>query len=216
VERTIVGFMGCFAAVNSLRLARHIVRSEPDAVVLVINVELSSLHLQEEAELEKLLSFLLFGDGCSASLVSARPEGLELGVFRAAVIPETSDMITWHIGDTGFLMHLSGAVPGRIRRFLRNDAAELFGNDGSASVAHWAVHAGGRSVLDAVQQGLELGPRALDHSRAVLRGYGNMSSATLPFVLERIIRQRPDDGDGVAMAFGPGLSVESFRFRPAA
>jgi len=216
VERTIVGFMGCFAAVNSLRLARHIVRSEPDAVVLVVNVELSSLHLQEDAELEKLLSFMLFGDGCSASLVSARPEGLELGAFRAAVIPETSDMITWHVGDTGFLMHLSGAVPGRIRRFLLRGAADLFGNGDPAAVAHWAVHAGGRSILDAVQSGLSLAPRALDHSRAVLRSYGNMSSATLPFVLDRIIRARPRDGDGVAMAFGPGLSVESFRFRPAA
>jgi len=214
VERTIVGFMGCFAAVNSLRLARHIVRSEPDSIVLVVNVELSSLHLQEVWEIERMLSFLLFGDGCSASLISATPEGLELGPFRAAVIPETSDMITWHIGDTGFLMHLSGAVPGRIRRFLLRGADGLFGNGQPASVAHWAVHAGGRSILDAVQSGLSLAPGALDHSRAVLRGYGNMSSATLPFVLDRIIREGPSEGEGVAMAFGPGLSVESFRFRP--
>jgi alpha-pyrone synthase len=112
VERTIIGFMGCFAAVNALKLARHIVRSEPDAKVLVVNLELSSLHLQEEWELEKMLSFLLFGDGCGACLVSAEPVGLALDRFHAEVIPRTADLITWRIGDQGFAMHLSGQVPG--------------------------------------------------------------------------------------------------------
>ena len=75
--------MGCFAAVNALKLARHIVRSEPRAKVLVVNLELSSLHLQEQWELEKMLSFLLFGDGCGACLVSAEPIGLALDRFHA-------------------------------------------------------------------------------------------------------------------------------------
>ena len=100
IERTIVGFMGCFAAVNALKLASHIVRSEPRAKVLVVNLELSSLHLQEDWRIEKLLSFLLFGDGASACLVSAEPAGLALGAFRAAVIPNSDGLITWHIGDT--------------------------------------------------------------------------------------------------------------------
>ncbi len=213
-ERQIIGFMGCFAAVNALRLARHIVRSEPRAQVLVVNVELCTLHLQEAWELEKMLSFLLFGDGCSAALVSAEPVGLELGAFRTAVIPRTEQMITWHIGDTGFLMHLSGQVPGRIRRFLRNEGAAFLAPHTPGDIAHWAVHAGGRSILDAVQHGLNLLPEALAHSRGVLRDYGNISSATLMFVLDRIIRAAAPAGEGVAMAFGPGLTVESFRFRP--
>ncbi len=213
VERTIVGFMGCFAAVNALKLARHIVRSEPRAKVLVVNLELSGLHLQEQWELEKMLSFLLFGDGCGACLVSAQPVGLALDRFHATVIPRTADLITWHIRDQGFEMHLSGQVPGRIRRWLMDHGTTLLGNRSVNDIAHWAVHAGGRSILDAVQFGLALSPAALRHSRDVLRDFGNMSSATLIFVLDRILRAQSGAGDGVAMAFGPGLTVETFAFR---
>ncbi len=219
VERTIVGFMGCFAAVNTLKLARHIVRSEPGARVLTVNLELCSLHMQEDWQLEKMLSFLLFGDGCAAALVTADPVGLELGAFRAVVIPRTEELITWHIGDQGFSMHLSGKVPGRIRRWLMDNGASLAPED--RPIRHWAVHAGGRSILDAVQHGLALDPDALRHSRSVLRDFGNMSSATLMFVLDRILRAREEHPasnipDGMAMAFGPGLTVESFAFRHAA
>jgi predicted naringenin-chalcone synthase len=208
-ERTVVGFMGCFAAVNALKLARHIVRSEPGAKVLVVNLEISSLHLQEQWELEKMLSFLLFGDGCGACLVSAEPTGLALGQFRAEVLPRSADLITWEIGDQGFEMHLSGQVPGRIRRWLREHGSGLLGD---RDIALWAVHAGGRSILDAVQHGLALSPEALGFSRDVLRAFGNMSSATLVFVLERILRSAHATGEGLAMAFGPGLTVETFAF----
>jgi predicted naringenin-chalcone synthase len=210
VERSVIGFMGCFAAVNALKLARHIVRSEPHATVLVVNLELSSLHLQEQfQEVPKMLSFLLFGDGAAASLVSARPAGLALGRFRAAVIPRSEDLITWQIRDSGFEMHLSGQVPGRIRRWMPEHGGALVGN---TAAALWAVHAGGRSILDAVQQALALPSEALRYSRGVLRGFGNMSSATLIFVLDRILRDRDARGDGIAMAFGPGLTVETFSF----
>jgi predicted naringenin-chalcone synthase len=212
VERTIVGFMGCFAAVNALKLARHIVRSEPDAKVLVVNLELSGLHLQEQWQLEKMLSFLLFGDGCGACLVSAEPVGLALDRFSATVIPRSAELITWHIRDHGFEMHLSGQVPGRIRRWLKDNGNALLGNRTVNDIAHWAVHAGGRSILDAVQHGLVLPPQMLRHSRDVLRDFGNMSSATLVFVLDRILRAPDGAGDGMAMAFGPGLSVETFAF----
>lgn len=213
VERTIVGFMGCFAAVNALKLARHVVRSEPRAKVLVVNLELSGLHLQEQWELEKMLSFLLFGDGCGASLISAEPTGLALDRFHATVIPRTADLITWHIRDQGFEMHLSGQVPGRIRRWLMQHGAALLGNHIASDIVSWAVHAGGRSILDAVQHGLALPPDALRFSRDVLRDFGNMSSATLIFVLDRILRAPGCAGDGMAMAFGPGLTVETFGFR---
>jgi alpha-pyrone synthase len=212
VERTIVGFMGCFAAVNALKLARHVVRSEPRAKVLVVNLELSGLHLQEQWQLEKMLSFLLFGDGCGACLVSAEPVGLALDRFHATVIPRTADLITWHIRDQGFEMHLSGQVPGRIRRWLMDNGASLLGNRTAGDITHWAVHAGGRSILDAVQFGLALPPDALRNSRDVLRDFGNMSSATLVFVLDRILRAPGSAGEGMAMAFGPGLTVETFAF----
>ena len=209
IERTIIGFMGCFAAVNALKTARHIVRSEPCAKVLVVNLEISSLHLQEQWELEKMLSFLLFGDGCGACLVSAEPKGLALGRFRAEILPRSADLITWDIGDQGFEMYLSGQVPGRIRRWLREHGGAVIGG---RDIALWAVHAGGRSILDAVQHGLALPPEALRFSRDVLRAFGNMSSATLVFVLERILRSAHATGEGMAMAFGPGLTVETFGF----
>jgi predicted naringenin-chalcone synthase len=209
-QRTIVGFMGCFAAVNALKLADQIVRADPQSRVLVVNVELCSLHLQEDfQDVAKMLSFLLFADGASAALVTAEKGGIALGRFRAALIPRSQDLITWHIGDSGFVMHLSGQVPGRIRRWLPEHGADLLP---ASPPAVWAVHAGGRSILDAVQQSLRLPADALRFSRQVLRDYGNMSSATLMFVLHRILSDRDASGPGVAMAFGPGLSVETFAF----
>jgi predicted naringenin-chalcone synthase len=218
IERTLVGFMGCSAAVNALKLARHIVRSEPRARVLVVNLELCSLHLQDSTDLETNLGALLFGDGCAVSLVTAEPSGIALESFRAVTIPDSQDLITWSIGDTGFEMVLSGEVPLRIANALRR---EIGGNSGQTvlraqdrdDIALWAVHPGGRTILDAVEHGLGLAPQALCWSRGVLRDYGNMSSATLMFVLERMMRSAPTDANGMAMAFGPGLVAETFRFR---
>ena len=218
IERTLVGFMGCSAAVNALKLARHIVRSEPYARVLVVNLELCTLHLQDSADLEVTLSALLFGDGSAASLVTAEPNGIALESFQAVTIPDSGSLITWSIGDSGFEMTLAGEVPSRIAGALRH---ELRRNDTQAflpgyekdEIALWAVHPGGRTILDAVEQGLELDPEALRWSRGVLRDYGNMSSATLMFVLERMMRSAPAESNGVAMAFGPGLVAETFRFQ---
>lgn len=217
LARTSIGFMGCYAAVPALRTASAIVRSEPDARVLVVNAELCSLHMHEAADLETVLSFLLWGDGASAALVSAEPRGLMLQDFRSVALPGTADLITWRIGDMGFQMHLSGKVPLRIERALRaeaarNDADGILRGARPGDVAHWAVHAGGRTVLDAVEQGLGLPPDALDTSRAVLHDRGNMSSVTLMCALEPILGE-PGEGEGIAMAFGPGLCAETFRFR---
>jgi predicted naringenin-chalcone synthase len=257
LSRTLVGFMGCSAAVPALRVASQTVRADPSARVLVVNLELCSLHLQEAADIETVLSFLLFGDGCAAALVTSDPRGIALGDFRSAVIPHSQDLITWRIGDSGFHMHLSGKVPGRIARALReeaarNDADGLLRGEGTHAVDLWAVHGGGRTVLDAVEAGLDLPAAALVHSRAVLHAFGNMSSATLLFVLRRMLAQaEADEGRatdrhsntdahvgaetgsamrkgsateagtggraitgrrGFALAFGPGMVAETFRF----
>ena len=209
-QRTIVGFMGCFAAVNALKLAAQIVQADAGARVMVVNLELCSLHLQEDfQDLPKMLSFLLFGDGASAALVTAERTGIALGRFQATIIPRSEELITWHIGDSGFEMHLSGQVPGRIRRWLPEHGPKLLPPDAPLL---WAVHAGGRSILDAVQQGFHLPPDALRFSREILRNFGNMSSATLMFVLQKILLDQDARGPGMAMAFGPGLSVETFAF----
>jgi predicted naringenin-chalcone synthase len=190
--------------------------------VLVINLELCTLHFQLVGDLQRVLAMLLFGDGCSAALVTAEERGVALVDFRAAAIADTAEAITWRIGDFGFDMHLSGEVPGRIARALsaesrRNDVGGLLRGSHPEDYDVWAVHAGGRTILDAVEGAFELGPQMLDWSRGVLRDFGNMSSATLMFVLKRILRsgRGPDGrgGNGFAVAFGPGLAAESFRFK---
>ncbi|HVV93652.1 MAG TPA: type III polyketide synthase [Hyphomicrobiales bacterium] len=215
VERTIVGFMGCYAGVSALRLGHHIVRSDPAARVLIVAAELCTLHFQESDDIEQVLSFLIFGDGAAAALVSAAPEGLALDRFHTALLPHAADEITWRIGDLGFDMLLSGQVPQTIAEALR-DGAALGGIDHRA-IRLWAVHPGGRSVLDAVESALALDPAALALSRAVLRRYGNMSSATVLFVLAALLRAQGEAGArGCAMAFGPGLTAETMLFRRAA
>jgi predicted naringenin-chalcone synthase len=216
VERTMIGFMGCYAAINALKLARHIVRSEPSARVVILNIELCTLHLKETADLEQVLSFLLFGDGCAACLVSADPVGTALDSFRAVVVPDTRELISWSIRDFGFDMVLSGQVPAAIHDALQSHMDEILGGARAESIDLWAVHPGGRTVLDAVERAFALGPAALAASREVLRLYGNMSSATVMFVIDRLARARARERSGCAMSFGPGLTAETMLFRTAA
>jgi len=215
VERTMIGFMGCYAAINALKSAHHIVRSEPDAKVLVLNLELCTLHFQEIHELEQVLSFLVFADGASASLVSAQPTGLAMDSFLAVSIPQTSQLITWRIGELGFDMHLSGEVPGEIGRALKESGTEITRGQDLFSIDLWAVHPGGRSILDAVEKGLGLRADALACSRDVLLRYGNMSSATVMFVLQQIMERALAGQQGCAMSFGPGLTAETMLFHAA-
>jgi len=212
MERTMIGFMGCYAAINALKLARHIVRSEPKAKVLVLNLELCSLHLQETTSLDEILSFLIFGDGCAAALVTADPIGFAMDSFCALLIPDTPDLITWGIGDSGFNMVLSGQVPGTILDAVRERSGQILDGAPISAIDLWAVHPGGRSVLDAVERALDLKPPALGASRDILRRFGNMSSATVMFVLESMLRSPREGALGCAMSFGPGLIAETMLF----
>jgi alpha-pyrone synthase len=217
IERTVIGFMGCNAAINALKLARHIVRSEPDSRVLIVSVELCTLHLQESERIQQLLSFLLFGDGCAAAIVSADPHGFSLDSFHAEVAQDAADQITWDIGDSGFDMVLSGQVPTTITDALRGGSERILAGQASREFQMWAIHPGGRSVLDAVEEAFQLDEPALATSRNVLQDYGNMSSPTILFVLEALMREKPAKGSqGCAMAFGPGLTAECMLFSAAA
>ncbi len=215
VERTMIGFMGCYAAINALKSARHIVRSEPDACVLIMNLELCTLHMQETPDLEQVLSFLLFADGCAACLGSGRATGLAMDSFLALRLPETSHLITWKIREMGFDMQLSGQVPGEIRRTLGELGSEITQGRDVNAIELWAVHPGGRTILDAVEKGLALAPEALTASRHVLANYGNMSSATVMFVLREMIQSARAGQLGCAMSFGPGVTAETMLFHAA-
>jgi predicted naringenin-chalcone synthase len=153
-------------------------------------------------------------DVVGAALVSADPVGVEMTSFRAALVPDTRELIRWHIRQQGFDMVLSGAVPGAIRTALSESRDDILG--GANDIDLWAVHPGGRTVLDAVEQAFALPPAALAPSRAVLNDYGNMSSGTVMFVLDRIMREARAGQRGCAMSFGPGLVAETMMFRMAA
>jgi predicted naringenin-chalcone synthase len=212
VERTFIGFMGCYAAINALKTARHIVRSEPDAKVLLLSLELCTLHMQESQDLEQLLAFTVFADGCAAYLVTANPTGFALDSFLAVNLSGTGELITWRIGEQGFDMHLSGQVPGKLRQGIAEAGSRITQGREFSSIDLWAVHPGGRSILDAVEQGLALPAEALADSRNILLNYGNMSSASVMFVLQRLMQRARPGQVGCAMSFGPGVTAETMLF----
>src|SRR5690606_13972121 len=211
VERVVIGFMGCYAGVTALRTAGHIVRSDPSARVLVVAVELCTLHLQTTDRLDSLLAMSQFADGAAAALVTAEGPGLALRDGLSMTLDDSQDLITWTIGDTGFAMELSGEVPGRLAEALGDGRVQdaITGGRPVNALDAWAIHPGGKSIVDAVERGLGLSPEKVAASRAVLQEFGNMSSATVLFVLERLLAERPDSG--VALAFGPGLAMEGLR-----
>lgn len=212
VERVVIGFMGCYAGVTALRSAAHIVRSDPAARVLVVAVELCTLHLQPTDRLESLLAMGQFADGAAAALVTGDGPGLALGAGLSLVLEDSHELITWTIGDTGFAMELSGEVPARLAEALGDPAVVAAVTEGRPleAIAAWAIHPGGKSIVDAVERGLGLPADKVAASRGVLQDYGNMSSATVLFVLERQMSERP--ASGIALAFGPGLAMEGLRF----
>ena len=212
IERTMIGFMGCYAAINALKVASHIVNSQKSAQVLIVNLELCSLHLQNTGSIEELLPFLIFADGCAASIVSAQELGIELKSFRSTILPNSSNQIMWHIGESGFDMVLSGLVAQLIATELPKFTNEMLAGKKPEDFALWAIHPGGRSIIDAVEKGIGLRPEFLKLSREILRRFGNMSSATIMFVLQEMLQQENSRGEGCAMAFGPGVVVESMLF----
>ncbi|WP_394278550.1 type III polyketide synthase [Microbacterium sp.] len=212
VERYHLGFMGCAAAVPGLRAAARICDSDPSAVVLVACAELCSLHFREPDDHDQIVAASVFADGAAAAVVSAdqsRRSGrwLDLDRFATTLTVDGEHDMAWTIGDTGFEMVLSAEVPRIVGREIRGAVDRFLGDE---DVDAWAVHPGGRSVLDRVEVGLELAPTALDSSRAVLRDYGNMSSATILFILRGFLEGDLADGARLAaLAFGPGLTLES-------
>ena len=147
------------------------------------------------------MSFLIFADGCAASLVSAEPAGLELHGFASAVVPDSREQITWRIGGSGFLMWLDGAVPGTIARGLPRQIDTLLGGRDPAEMELWAIHPGGRTVLDAAQDGSAAG-------RCGAGGFPRGAARLRQYELgHRHVRARADAGAGRAGAAGlrPGV-----------
>jgi predicted naringenin-chalcone synthase len=213
VQRTHVGFMGCHGALNGLRVAQAFVEADADAVVLLCAVELCSLHLYYGWDPEKVVANALFADGAAALVASARPAhpgpGLHLLATGSTVIPDTADLMHWQIGDHGFEMGLSPRVPEAVAGQLRPWLEHWLHPRGHrlADIASWAVHPGGPRILQACAAALQLEPHQIAASEAVLQEHGNMSSATILFILDRL-RRAAAPGPCLALAFGPGLCAE--------
>ena len=213
VQRTHIGFMGCHGAMNGLRVAHAFAEMDPQAVVLLCAVELCSLHMAYGWHPEKVVANALFADGAAAVVASANPslshQSLALRRSGSMVIPNSADLMHWEIGDHGFAMGLSPLVPETVgaallpwlRDWLKEQAIPL------EAVTSWAVHPGGPKILSTCSEVLSLEPNRLLDSRAVLQDHGNMSSATILFILERL-RRRSTAGLCLALAFGPGLTAE--------
>lgn len=219
VERTHIGFMGCAAAFPALRAAARICDAQPGSVVLVVCTELCSLHIRSSRDPEQIVASAVFGDGAGAAIVASAPPrreaSLEVGAFSTALTSEGEEDMDWTIGDHGFEMRLTANVPRIIGREIAGvvNAVLDAGSDPRTEVDAWAVHPGGRSVLDRVQDGVGLPDAAMAYSRSVLRDYGNMSSATILFILQRILGDAalPDGARILGLCFGPGLTVETVR-----
>ena len=220
-DRTLIGFMGCNAAFNGLKTAHAICQSNPKAKVLLVCVELCSLHFQVADTLEKVIVNAIFSDGAAAVVLSATEEAAGQFIYTdsASLVTEDSlDAMTWDIGDTGFLMQLSPQVPQLIKQNLLTYLDEFLGHHDlmQNSLDFWAVHPGGRQILDQVKTGLALPEDALKESYQVLRRYGNMSSPTILFILKQLMDKplpNASTSTGIALGFGPGLSIEGALFQ---
>ncbi|MGN7190047.1 type III polyketide synthase [Curtobacterium sp. MCBA15_004] len=213
VFRHHIGFMGCCAAFPALRIAAAFAEADPSAVVLVVCAELCTLHVRASDDPDQIVANSVFGDGAAAVVVTEGGAGLRIDGFATATVPEGASEMAWNIGDEGFEMVLSTAVPKLVGVHVPAAVSTLLAEDEvAADVPVWAVHPGGRAIVDRAQEALGLPDSAVASSRNVLRDHGNMSSATVLFVLRDALEQGVADGSAlVAVAFGPGLTVESAR-----
>jgi predicted naringenin-chalcone synthase len=217
IFRTSVNFMGCYAAIHALKLADHICIANPKAKVLVFCTELCTLHLQKEATPDNLASGLLFGDGSAAVLVTGDQypqQGFKLKSFYSEVVSKGKKDMSWELSSTGFQMTLSGYVPDLIEEDIGAlvDKALLKQNMRREDVGKWCIHPGGKKILEAIEKSIGVTKEELKASYDVLLEYGNMSSATILFVLKEIqhalLHESRKNVFGVA--FGPGLTMETF------
>ena len=222
INRTAINFMGCYGAFNAIKVADAICKSESDAVVLIVCVEICTIHFQKNMDLDNIIANSIFADGAAAALIQSTPEHKKyftLESFYNDLLPQTNEEMTWHIGDNGFDIVLSTYVPdiiqGGIAAFIykllnRNDLT-------FADIDFFAIHPGGLKILEACETALNISKDDNKYSYQTLRHYGNMSSAyTILFVLKAIwddINDQDHQKNIFSAAFGPGLTLESMMLK---
>jgi len=208
--------MGCYAAIHGLKMADQIVKSDPSSRVLVVCTELCSLHYQKTFTENTLTAPLIFGDGSAAVLVCADDypkKGIRLNSFHSEVMKEAKDSMTWDISATGFVMTLSAEIPGIFKADIGKMSQNALAKAGFSTddIKYWCIHPGGKRILEAISHGLNLTNEDMASSFKILREYGNMSSATILFVLKDIWEKTGEEKGApiFGVAFGPGLTMES-------
>jgi len=232
VQRTHVGFMGCHGALNAIRTAKAIVESDPTAVVLLGAVELCSLHQQYTDDAQQLVANALFADGAASLIFGAMQSESDACVeiepdlpdvddvsnadwtvasTLSKWIPDTTNMMSWSIGNHGFRMSLDPQVPGLVEATLKPQIQSWLARNSLAieEIEAWAIHPGGPRIIQATGTALDLSPTCLLPSKAILANHGNMSSPTVLFILERMSLDAPNARSCVLIAFGPGLCIEA-------
>ncbi|WP_026950651.1 type III polyketide synthase [Algoriphagus mannitolivorans] len=212
VERYCLHFMGCYAAFSGIKLAEKILKADSNAQVLLVTVELCTLHFQKEYTEDNVLANSLFGDGAAAALLQNSSTGLGVKDHFSQVIWEGEQDMAWGIGDFGFEMKLSKYIPALLDQGIKG-LMEYFEQKFEISkISNFAIHPGGKQILQKVQEALGVSPEVNRHSVEVLRNFGNMSSATILFVLEKFLDDTGTDGEILSLGFGPGLTLETVLF----
>lgn len=216
-ERTCINFMGCYAAINALKVSDSICRANLNAKVLIVCTELCSLHFQKDFTEDNILANALFADGSAAMLITSQAgKGISYSIenFHSDIVNTEEQHMAWGIGNLGFEMKLSSYVPQILTDGIRQllDSLIKKANIDLHQVDHFAIHPGGKKILEAAASGLNLSNGALNESYRVLQEFGNMSSPTVVFVLSEMMKRFSSKNQNefvMAMAFGPGLTIES-------
>lgn len=222
-ERTCINFMGCYAAINALKSAYHICRSEPEAVVLLAGVELCSLHYMKSTDNNQVVANALFGDGAAVVIVSARDfqnvnglGGFVLNSFYSEFEQSAGKEMVWRIGNHAFDLRLTPEVPAVVKENILPMLDKMYKRAGLSKedVSHYAIHPGGTKILEACAEALDLHRDENAVSFSILRDFGNMSSVTILFVLQRYLQsltpeEKSGQGKMLACAFGPGITMEA-------
>jgi predicted naringenin-chalcone synthase len=218
IIRTSVNFMGCYAAIHAMKLGDAFCKANQKANVIIVCTEFCTIHFQTEPTVDNLTSSLLFADGCAAILMQHKEsnKGILLENFYSDVIFKGKKDMSWELSDNGFLMTLSGYIPELIKADFESLVSSALQNTdrNKNDITHWCIHPGGKKIVDAIADTLQLDRLNFKHSYDVLNDYGNMSSPTILFVLQKILLEVenniPHNDVIFGAAFGPGLTMETF------
>lgn len=217
IKRTAINFMGCYGAFNGLKVADSICKADTNAKVLLVSVELCTIHFQKKMNLDSIISNAIFADGAACALIEANHnhhQYFTLNNFYCDLLPQTSQEMAWHIADNGFDIVLSSYVPEIIQSGINLFLNKLLTQSqlNRSDIDLFAIHPGGLKILQACESSLNISEFDNRYAYYVLRNYGNMSSATILFVLKAILDDLNNIGDHkniFSCAFGPGLTLES-------